>query len=490
MKLEFENEGRLSALMAARKMRVTPEPELYESHVTICVRHLTLGNKVRLFREGVLFQAVYDWIGSINQTPEFFQLKDHKGITISPDQLIQSGTFNMLACSSPVNMSPNGTVAFLGFGTKNTTLNIIDEDDFHTHEEESVQHQVSSNSKQFDCLQSLREDAYDRLQNGNSYEVSRENIYNEMMTLYKKRNILSHKIFISFVNEDAVGHGVSRDAYSAFFESVYLKMEGFFEKVPMCRFEVEDAETLGKIITHAFICFDMFPIGICKSALKEFLKLEVTDEELFASFLEFLQPNEAELVRRCSRGLIEDVQSISDILFEYSIYTIPNKENVVQLITKAAKIALINTPCYLMQKVVSGMGNFWNKVSSHMISSLYDCTLPTSEKILSNLDANESCNQDQKVVTWLHRYIRCCSKEELQMLLRFVTGSPSIQPNMKIRVEFVDQMAQHLRPCSKTCFKILILPRQYSSFTEMKENLTVYIQNTSNWCVDDNILMI
>ena len=133
------------------------------------------------------------------------------------------------------------------------------------------------------------------------------------------------------------------------------------------------------------------------------------------------------------------------------------------------------------------MGPFWIHATSEMISSLYACTLPSVENISSNLVPNETCPQDQRVFLWFNRYLRACSQRELMMLLRFVTGSTSLQPSMKIKVEFIDQPNANLRPCSKTCFQILILPRQYSSFTELKENLKLYINSSDNWTVHDKI---
>ena len=76
-------------------------------------------------------------------------------------------------------------------------------------------------------------------------------------------------VFTSFKDENAVGDWVSRDAYSAFFESVYSKMEGHFEKFPSTCLEEDELNILGRVMTHAFILFDVFPVALCKVSMKK-----------------------------------------------------------------------------------------------------------------------------------------------------------------------------------------------------------------------------
>ena len=494
---KVEEDKRLHELMQARLERVPPQADLSEPHCPISIRHPVLDRtKSYIFKTPCCFQQVYDWVGSLSIQPEHFEIRDYKGKFMQPYEEIKSGTYNMVVVENAVLMSPSGTVSFKGFSSVQNHTESAPERESPVPPSERESHVPPSETQvkdvsieMFRLLQDLQGIAYERLTEMIYVVVSRDNIYDDMKSLYQKRNTILHKISISFKGENATGNGVSRDAYSAYFDEVYARMDGFSEKVPSQRFDDEDAEIFGKILTHAFVCFDIFPVGLSKSALNIALRNDVSDEELLGSFMQFIQPKEADIVNRFIKGVFEekDCQAISDILFEYSIFTKPKQDNVLDLMKKAAKVALINSPCYLMQKISEGMGSFWNKVTNDMLDALYSCTLPTAENILENVIANETCPQDQKVCTWFHRYVRGCNKEELQMLMRFISGSTSLQPYMKIRIEFIDQIACHLRPCSKTCFKILLLARQYSSFTEMKENLKFYIGNSHNWSVHDDI---
>ena len=153
---------------------------------------------------------------------------------------------------------------------------------------------------------------------------------------------------------------------------------------------------------------------------------------------------------------------------------------------KAGNVALIRNSNYAIKKIVDGMGMFWTKISKKMFISLYLVTKPTPEKIIDAIDSDYSSPKDGKATTWLHRYIRGLSNEKLILFLRFVTASSIIQPKMVIQLRFVDQDAGCLRPTAMTCFKILFLPRQYSSFSELSRNMDYYLSNKEHWAVHDS----
>ena len=230
----------------------------------------------------------------------------------------------------------------------------------------------------------MRNREYDRLsQSVTTIEVSRENIYADM---------INH---IHFTDENAVGDGVSRDAFSAFFESLYGKMDGYFEKIPTAKISEDQLEIVGKIIHHGYIHYGMIPSRLSRSCFKYYL-FETISEELITSFFNFVTPLEAERIKNFTSN---DTQSIMDILFEYSIFEIPTTENVKKLVLKAAKMAIIRQSCYYMMSIVRGMGFFWKKLSPPMINSLFESLTPTGERLINCLEPCECNAQDQKITT-------------------------------------------------------------------------------------------
>ena len=98
-------------------------------------------------------------------------------------------------------------------------------------------------------------------------EVKRDNIFHDILMIYKKRTTVSCKVAITFYQKQAFGDGVS-----AFFKTWYKEMDGEHEKVPSkTNMDDDDLEISGKIITHAFIQFGIFPVKLCKCSMKSLI---------------------------------------------------------------------------------------------------------------------------------------------------------------------------------------------------------------------------
>ena len=410
---DSENEEELQVLKSQRSERLVNEPELSEPHCTVTVRHLNLGNKSRIFPASSSFVQVYDWVGSLSLRPKFYTLSDYNGNIISPEVEIFSGVFNM-AEAETILMSSSGTIGFTGFSTKPST-----EDSFIALDKIRITEREKLNSTVL------------------SFEVSRPDIYDDMLNIYKKRGTISHVTSFNFKKEDAYGDGVTRDCYAEFFQRFVEKMEGNEEKVPAPDIDDDELEVIGRIITHAFIQYSIFPLSICKSALKNALFHNVNKDDLFYSFLKFTTSAEAELINNFPKYTgTEKVQGVIDILHEYNVFEKPKQENIRQLCIKAANVALIRRPFLAVKSIITGMGIFWEKVTPGMIDSLYEACIPTASKLISQIQAVENSQQDQKITTWLYRYIRSCSKADIMRLVRFITGSTSLLPDTIIKVQF------------------------------------------------------
>lgn len=464
--------------MHTRQERVLPEPDLREPHATVSVRHCILGTKVRIFQTPSLFQQVYDWVGSLNAKPKYFELISYEGRLMAADKEIHSGTYNMVERDSPILMSPTGIVSFKGYKSADEVI-MVESPKEKTMEDVAVH-------DYFLELEKLKNLEAEKYTNEVKLTVSRENVYSDLIGYYSKRHTVNSKVSIYFEGEDGCGDGVSKDAFSEFFVSMYRKMEGCTQKVPMVNYEEAELEIVGKIITHAFLLYNIFPLQLSKCALKFNLYESVADDDLVDGFMQYLPSEESEMLTRFKNSQAPaSTQPIFDILSDYSIFTVPTKSNIIDLCKQSGKIALIKNPRFAMQSLIKGMGTFWNKISDEQIDALYFSASPKPENIIKNLITNETTKQESKIVTWLHRYIRCCNKEDLATFLRFITGSTVFTPSTYIKLEFVDQPLNYLHPQTQTCFKILLLPRQYSSFTMLKDNIKEYMDRREHWVLHD-----
>lgn len=249
----------------------------------------------------------------------------------------------------------------------------------------------------------------------------------------------------------------------------------------MSNLDDDELTLIERIIVHAYIMYGVFPLQISLATLLYYLYGEEDNAEIRRGFLQFLPTNEANIIKNFNSEHDFDHAAISDVFIDLNIFSQVTKQNIDKLILKAGKTALLRNPCFAMQNLVKGMTSeiFFKKISYQHFKSLYDLTRPNAKRVINSLSF------EGKIVTWVCRYIRSLTAPRLETFLRFITGVSSITPSTRIKVEFVDQSVDCLRPLSKTCFKIFIVGRQYFSFTQLHANFNLYINNPENWSVQD-----
>ena len=89
---ELTNTERQENLMNSRFERVPEEPAKGEDKVLVHVRHTTLGMIKRSFKPICKMSAVYDWVGSLSLTPEYFNLTDFEANTFEEEQSVRDAS--------------------------------------------------------------------------------------------------------------------------------------------------------------------------------------------------------------------------------------------------------------------------------------------------------------------------------------------------------------------------------------------------------------
>ena len=92
---------------------------------------------------------------------------------------------------------------------------------------------------------------------------------------------------------------------------------------------------------------------------------------------------------------------------------------------------------------------------------------------------------EEKAFDYLNRYIDESDKQILETFLRFCSGSTIIIPEIKNLVTSNNMSEIEARPVSKTCMKMLTIPRSMSSFHAFKTKLDFYLHHTELWCLED-----
>ena len=109
-------ESECLSLQLQRAGRVLPESLETDVHIVISIRHPLLGTLRRRFNSDSLFFGVYDWAGSLSQTPKYFGLFHPSREMMLPSTPIKhSGqvVFSMEDRDTPVIFEDDGENNFL-----------------------------------------------------------------------------------------------------------------------------------------------------------------------------------------------------------------------------------------------------------------------------------------------------------------------------------------------------------------------------------------
>ena len=335
--IDFENK---ESIRKGREERVLMEPELHEECGVISVLHPTSGRRCRLFKPDQMMQNVYDWLGSLSHDPLYFQLSEaHTTKCIDPDVLLKTYfkcTLQMSAVEEPIGNAKDESVTFIG-------------------------HHVDYGSI-FAKIDEKRGQYYWKLNSATkSIIVRRSVIFEDIFSAYKNdRDLHNHMLLIHLQNEMAAGDGVAREAYSIFVEDLFLKsFEGTSQFVPIIRpeFGEDEFRIVGEILYHFFINFGVFPIQLSRASLGNVFTGECSHSTLISSFLSFLPKSESLIINDTlhNGSFIHD--DVISVLSNYGVRTNPSKQNVRELITKAAKAELHTKPATLLSAIKKPFGN-------------------------------------------------------------------------------------------------------------------------------------
>ena len=116
----FNNRENIAMLMEQRKWRLIPKPDLLEDHVVVSVRHTTR----RLFLAEHTMNVVYDWIGSLQELPMYFNLINFKGDILKPFERVGDvkPVLNIAECDNPPSLEKDGEITMSGFQPVNPSL--------------------------------------------------------------------------------------------------------------------------------------------------------------------------------------------------------------------------------------------------------------------------------------------------------------------------------------------------------------------------------
>ena len=311
-----------------------------------------------------------------------------------------------------------------------------------------------------------------------TFSVHRHHIVKSLFKIYNSdMSITQH--FIQLVS----GDGLIKDVYAHFYNEIFsLHSAGINTNVPTGLSE-EEYGTLGKIITHAFIQYNTFPMQLSKAFFELVVTDSVRDSVLLDSFKNFVLPKEKNVIEKLLRGENigeEDKGPLFEVFADRGVSKMPSQNNFQELACDAARKVFAEKPYFTVITLRKGL------LCSQDIDHLWERYKPTNKNILEYIDFDDKILPvEEKITEYLKRYLSAASSDTLVLFLQFTTGSLCIEDGSRIRIKFIIQGGQNLTVTSKACFKILHIPKQFSSFKQFKSVFDLILFNATFWSMSD-----
>ena len=317
-------------------------------------------------------------------------------------------------------------------------------------------------------------------------------LWNEMIQYFKSEDIINMAIKFRFIDE--LGHdadGVSRDAYTAFWERFFLSnADGETRRVPVLSNDLgqEEWESIGRILVKGYKDHKYFPTTFAPAFCVALIHGEnsVSPDVLKSSFLDFLSPSEKDVIEAALDGKAYDEEELICILDRFQCHVIPKVNELLACVHQIAHKVLIQEPKYALD-AMSNIGeealrSFFPEVES--VIKMYEHLEPTASRVIKLLQANPSSQEESKSLGFLHQFIRGRNKIQLRRLLRLLTGSDVICVE-KIEINFIAHPDRGGLPSIHTCGPMLELPSTYRKFPDFRSEWESILENPS--CMEMHI---
>ena len=352
----------------------------------------------------------------------------------------------------------------------------------------------------FEELKERAEEIKSALGEEKTITVRREHIIEDLTDTYaNNRMLIHHRLNVQIDGEPAIdAEGVKREVFTVFFKSLLMKFfVGNSEMVPQLDPRILFTgfyETVGRIISHAFVLVGMFPVGISKAAWHLILTGTVSTDNIMRSFLEHITEREKRVVKKVIDGeRLNDIEALSflSVLSYHGCKSSPSAQDRLHTLENVAATSLLCKPLFCYGRMHAGMYCYpllWIGVPGSVVNDIYNQMKPCADSVVNtihyqftDLEEDISFSQfrdiraaEEQIKIYLERYIETLSDKQLAALLKFWTGSElMLLPSLLVSFNATQEIAR--RPIANACVGQLNLSRFYSSQDEFDDEMNLYL---------------
>ena len=278
-----------------------------------------------------------------------------------------------------------------------------------------------------------------------------------------------------YFDDDGVGDGVTREAFSLFWDAAVGRMfqtQGGDVTIPTLTptYNAQLWEVVGRILAYTVAVLGQFPVTcVCQVLCLAIFGIEPDDEVLVRDFLSTLGERERTLLsplffdnhEQLQRFLDRRRNDILDVLREFNVPSLPPTRELRRLIVNVARYNFLEAPRTAITSMQAGFrsvaDNTFFGVNDVMVSHWYaQQRRPIFAQITERLHMASDGEGARRMFDILMGFLRQKRENEglLLSFLRYSTGSPNVRGE-RIRVEIsrTTRVITH-----QICFSTIQLP--------------------------------
>ena len=261
--------------------------------------------------------------------------------------------------------------------------------------------------------------------------IHRSSIQTDLIAVFMDPSIIYVQIKVRFIDESGA-EGVSRDAYSGFWNEFFLTSScGEQERVPLIfpEYGRDEWQAVGRILLQGYIDCGIYPLQLSQAFSMAMIhgELSMSSDMLIESFRMYLCNDDRKVVDHALAGETLDESEESDflqLLSRVDCHSNPDQEGIRRAILSVAHKELIQEPKYALDEMARSASEGLQVLLPDVetIQMMYDSKKPTAKKVLKLLECTP---QDKEQDSDLKQCIKGLDEGMLKKFLRHFTGAES-----------------------------------------------------------------
>ncbi|KAJ8032736.1 hypothetical protein HOLleu_22765 [Holothuria leucospilota] len=311
--------------------------------------------------------------------------------------------------------------------------------------------------------------------------IHRLRVLEDMISAFQSGDTIHQQLTFSFVGESAIDQsGVSRDAYSSFWDAFYERRTSGTNTVVPCvtvQYCRKEWLAVGHILVKGYMDHRIFPVRLNLTFLTVMPLGEkaVSEDLILSSLYSYLSEDVKDLLTRARNNDLKDdeegelVQFLADSGWTSTIPNYVNKTDFDKCLLQIGHKILIQTSKYPLVCIADvTRRHLSHKISDvDSIKSLVKELTPTTRKVLKLFQAEINSCREQNAFDLLKKYVRGLGRDMLPKFLKFCTGS-SVMSVTSIDVTFNSTSGLQRRPVARTCGPVLEISVMYTDIADMR----------------------